>query len=281
MNMKVNISIRRFTLIVVLICLLFDVHPQCPSGIACSGGFNNTGTSIARSSITTSYQDIAANSGAVRRFRITGVKLGDVYQFQVPAVTNKNLELSVGYTDNSYIVVRDAGGNNTNETVMYFCYKDGDLTIQVSEDNGSNCQALTANATLRYRFLVDATTPNNWYVHFINIKDRSLDGSYNWRVVYDYGTTLNFNSNVVFTTNTSDPINGGDATKRIASCGSIGADDHTGVAHRTGFPCGRYEIELISVDDDMKLYVNGNEVYNDNNGQAVMEHCLQSCGPAF
>ncbi|KAF2339611.1 SprB repeat-containing protein, partial [Flavobacterium ginsenosidimutans] len=139
----------------------------------------------------------------------------------------------------------------------------GSYTVTVTDNSLSNCKT-TASVNIKLNPSVPAGDPdvygsNLWNVYAWN------EGTFNslaWSSAYSgYFTAdaLDFNSEDYF-----EDYDVPSSVANYQGC-PVNGDNHSWSAKRKGFPCGYYKIDIPMHDDWVRLYIDGQIVFQDNN----------------
>lgn len=139
---------------------------------------------------------------------------------------------------------------NIDNTLEWRYTKDGSVSSNL--DRGFVDQITYRNYTIPV--VGTSFGANQWNVSCYNGRNLNLSG-----VTYrGYYVDNNLNINTVNSwASASTPSN----AASYDGC-SVGIDNHTFVHKRQGFPCGVYNLNITGHDDEIRLYINGGQVWN-------------------
>ena len=218
-------------------------------------------------------QNVNEASGAIRSHSVY-LTAGRTYRFQTTSGPDTYLRLfgSNGYT---LVASNDDGGAGLLSLLTYTPSSTGFYYIETSQYSRNQ---LGSNSNLQYQDMTpNPGNPavfgnNSWNVYAYNGRNINLSGiSY-----YGYYTesALSFNSLNRWGTS-STPA----AASGYQGC-DPGIDQHTVVYKRRGFPCGQYRLSMPNHDDEVRVYVNGSQVFEHigccDSHSSIWTGCLNS-----
>ncbi len=243
-----------------------EIFAQC--GLA---SFNQGGTLTP----TGTWQNVpgGVGSGTYVDFNVSA---GNIYSFRYvgSTVLGYNLDMTVSSSsaaipyNNSLTPINDSwsGGiacPNTPRPGSAEWYSTFSGTVRVNTHlwNGA-CNSWVpgaGSATLQYKVCPPAADPgsgtNQWTVDAFATADIAIP-NLNARYGYYMDGNLNFNTTSAWGA-TGRPS---DAATWVGC--EVPNDNFTIRARRTGFPCGYYNINVNNADDDIRIYVNGTQIFN-------------------
>lgn len=238
------------------------------------GGFNQGGNLTPNNSWQTvpggvgsdTYVDFNVTAGNIYSFRYTGAAPSgyglDMTLSSSSAIIPYNNSLSPINDSWTGGVVCPATPNHAT-SAEWFATFSGTLRVNTHLWNGAGCQEFVAGATssiLEYKTCSVTGNPptanNIWIVDAFATTDVSIP-NLNARYGYYTATGINFN------TASQWPAAGSpsDAPGWVG-CGEVPDDNFVIRARRTGFPCGYYNITVNNADDDIRVFVNGNQIFS-------------------
>jgi hypothetical protein len=133
----------------------------------------------------------------------------------------------------------------------------GNYVYQVTAtSNGCSVSATSATVAVTNAASNPATFPSNqWNFYAYNGGNISLNGVYSG--FYPLTGTINYDTRNQWADNLS-PSN----ATGWAGCGAVPVDNHAVSAKRQGFPCGVYQLNITNHDDDIRVFVNGSQVFD-------------------
>lgn len=232
---------------------------------------------------TNSFQSVSAGSGSYVDFNVVA---GNIYSFYyttgTDASTNYIWDMTVSRNsavinyDNSLTPIPDSwtGGIGCPNTVRpgsaeWYSNYTGTFRVNINSWDAINSQcvgwsASGGSATLEYKVCTPSPDPNSgassWNVDAyattnINIPNTNVRyGYYN-----DATSNLDFNT-------THGWLAGQNPSDAAGWSGCVMPDENYVVrARRKGFPCNLYRIDARSADEEMKIYLNGTELFDATN----------------
>ena len=219
----------------------------------CTWKYSGTANLITPSA---SCQSANVATGAIRSWSVN-MTAGTTYAFSnygSGADTKIRIYNTDGYTimasndDNGPHVAGSAA------SIEYTAPSTGTYYVELSNFDRSE---LTTNSTLSYWIKPTSIAgfgSNTWNILGYNKSDLAL--SSNTYVGYYNVNSLSYNTSSGPGIYTNTPT---DATGWTGGC--VHPDYHTVVAKRQGFPCKIYQLDIPNHDDDIRVFVNGNQVY--------------------
>lgn len=209
------------------------------------------------------YADINVTSGNLYSFRYLGSSVL-TYKWDM---TISNTSAVIVY-NNSTSPLRDPwtggicppGGNPPQSSDWYSTFN-GTVRVNTKTFDGT-CHDYVpglGSATLQYKVCTPAADPgigsNSWNVEAFATGDIAIPNT-NARWGYYNDANIGFNSQNYWAL-TSSP----NTASGWVGC-EMPEDMFTIRARRTGFPCNYYNLTLATADDDVAVYINGNQVYS-------------------
>ena len=220
---------------------------------------------------TTTWQNVNVGSGTYSDFNIIA---GNIYSFryQSPSsstytwdMTLSNSSATLPY-NNSTMPIRDpwTGGecppNARPQSAEWYSTFNGTVRVNTKAWNGicNDYVSGLGSAILQYKTCTATPDPgvgvNVWNVEAFVTTDLNIPNS-NARYGYYVDNNTNINTAASWASSSSPSSAPG-----WTGC-EVPADNFTVRARRTGFPCGLYNLQLNASDDNVRVLVNGVQIY--------------------
>lgn len=211
---------------------------------AYSGGDCATSGTITHNQTSSFSTTVSCVSQISFRWNVSSEANYDYLRFYINGVQQSAISGTPGWAYVTYAL-----DPNIDNTVEWRYTKDGSVSSNL--DRGFVDQVSYTGYTIPVAGTAFAT--NQWNVACYNGRSLNLSG-----VTYrGYYVENNLNVNT-----TSHWASGSTPSNALSYNGcSVGIDNHTTVHRRQGFPCGQYRIDVANHDDEIRIYVNGAQVY--------------------
>lgn len=242
-----------------------EVFAQC--------GVNGFATPATPVNATAAWQNLNVGSGTYAEFNVVP---GNIYQFRYTNtglsgyewdMTLSNASSVIAY-NNDFTPTRDPWtggtcptGHTRPQSSDFYSTFSGSIRVNTDAWNGScnNFVSGLGSAVLQYRTAPAASDPgfgvNTWNVEAfatanVNIPQPAA------RYGYYTDNNTNFNS-TAFWTNTTSPS----SASTWVGTGLVPNDIFALRARRTGFPCNRYRLVLNNADEEVRVLLNGVQLF--------------------
>ncbi len=202
---------------------------------------------------------IGYNGGAIRSWSVY-MNAGQTFNFNNCSSTNNDTYMRL-YSPDGYTIVATADDNcGALSSLTYTAVSTGWHYLELSQYVRG---PLSLGGTLTYQNVTPipgnpAVFGNNqWLVYAYNGGNINLTGTY---FGYYTETNLSYSTESRWCSNCSPSDASG-----YQGC-LVPVDNHVVVYKRQGFPCGVYQLDMPTHDDDARVYVNGNLVWSHEPG---------------
>lgn len=214
------------------------------------GSWSNVGNDCAASGTITDNETssfsvtVSCVSQVSFQWKVSSENSYDFLKFYINGVQQNAISGVTAWTTMTYAL-----DPNIDNTLEWRYTKDG--SVSSNEDRGFVDQVNYTSYSIPAAGTSFAS--NSWNVAGYNGRSLNLSG-----VTYR-GYYVENNLNI----NTTSHWTSGDTPSNAASydgC-SVGVDNHTTVHKRQGFPCGEYRIDIADNEDEIRIYIDGAQVY--------------------